>query len=217
MDLEAKEDRRRLCRMWLGLPNGVAPKLPLAKTDVRGSRAPAAWAKRGDTDGRLGKARVNPEGCPPERLQDYFKGWAAGQEALMRGADLTREAFAKGPGVAGENGLAGVPAQAPVQVNTKSSDPDPGDQKILVLKEADFATGSELDDANLRTLVPERREAFDAADRVVAVFGAAKRVIKEPDENCEGGYYIDDGVEAPVSDPVPADAPLPAPTAAELT
>lgn len=240
VDLVAREERRRLYRMWLGLPSGTQGKLPLPKSDAEAEAA--RWFKRGEIDGRLGKPRVNPEGCPPERLQDYFKGWETGQEALMRGADLTMGAFDntgvkkaaaaeiadkdplgvgdKAQGLADEGGLTGGVKPKGKAVNKTSSDPEPTEKPTLVLTEADFTPGTPLDDANVKSMIEAKREAFDAADRVVALFGTQRRVLKEPDDREPGGFYVDDGETAPVSDVEPAApeeiAAVAPPTAEEL-
>ncbi len=215
VDLVAREERRRLYRTWLGLPIGGQGKLPLPKNDAEAENA--RWFKRGDIDGRLGKPRVNPEGCPPERLQAYYKGWEHGQEALMRGADLTKAAFEKPAdnGLAGEGGLDGGVKPKGGKVNKTSGDPEPTEKATLVLNEADFAAGTILEDANLKTLIPAKCEEFMAADRVVALFGTVRRILREPDDREPGGYYTDDGETAAVSDPEPAGPDAP-PTAAEL-
>lgn len=176
VDLIAREERRRLYFEWLGLPLGVQPSLPgmpaATDTEVEQGR----WRKRGDIAGRLGQERKHPEGCPPHCIQAFLEGYDAGQEVLMRGSTLTRDAFT------------GV---KPTAAEQKAA---PG---ILVLNEGAFAAGTILDDANLMTLMPDRREAFDAAERVVALFGTKKRILKE-----EG--YLDTGEEdVEVTEPEP--------------
>lgn len=177
VDLIAREKRRRLYMEWLGLDLGEPQELAVQVTDE--AHEASRWFKRGDTDGRLGKVRAAPEGIPGEHLQDYLKGHEAGQLLLMKASPLTAGAF--------------QPKAA--DVAPKASE----DGKILILKEEHFAGGTALEDANLKTLMPDHMDAWQAADRVVAVFGGAKRILREPEGD---GWYEDTGEDdVPVSEP----------------
>jgi hypothetical protein len=180
VDLIAREKRRRLYMTWLGIDLGEQGQFDLKPADglSDAERDATRWFKRGDTDGRLGKPRNAPEGCPPENLQDYLKGHEAGQTLLMQSAPLTAGAF------------------KPAAETPKASE----DGKILILKEEHFAPGTKLEDCNLKTLLPEHADAVHRADRVIALYGAHKRIIKEPEE--DGTTYLDTGDDdVPVSEP----------------
>lgn len=196
VDLIDRERRRLLYHRWLGIPldeasepRKSAPKAPSPEDEA------ARWRKLGEQHGRLGKARELPEGLPGEHMQAYLKGHDIGQEALMRGLPLTKDGFEP---------KADKGAPAPAEAATEGA-------PVLILGPEHFATGTELVGANLRTLLPGFVEGFEAAERVVALFGTSKRVLKEPDADLPGGVYIDTGEDdAPVSDPEPV-------SAAELT
>lgn len=184
VDLLAKEERRVLYFEWLGLPT-----LRSADT-VKIEKTPAArWYNLGNIDGRLGKERKIPDGCPPEHGQDWLKGWEHGQAALMADLPITSGKGKGKPDTAGTAGAAAaeVPAGAPVV--EPAAEPSP--EALLVLKEEDFLTGTELDDCNRSTLIEARLEAWTESDRIVVVIGAKKRVLKEPGYEDTGGEEVE--------------------------
>lgn len=170
VDLVARDQRWRYYCGFLGLDLTVQTELELHAKEGDAVLDAKRWWKRGDLDGRLGRIREVPLGCPPEHIQDWLKGHDNGQEVLMRGLPLTREGFGD---------------QDPPKTPVAASE-DKG--KILVLHEGHFVAGTGLEDANTSTLLPEHLEAVERATYVSAVFGPAKRLIKEPG-------YLDDGSE----------------------
>lgn len=190
VDLIAREERRRLYFAWLGLPLGAQPDLPGMPKPTDTEADAARWHKRGDIAGRLGEERTIPEGCPPHCVQSWLHGWEAGQKFLMQGfIDMNSR-----------------------RASASKSDP-PADEKMVTFTEVHFQAGTELTEANLKTLLPGHKEAFHNAETVTAVFGDQKRVLKEKDENEPSGFYQDTGEDdAPVSDAEPV-----APTAAEFS
>lgn len=189
VDLIAREERRRLYFEWLGLPLGIQATLPgIAKpTDTETDQA--RWLKRGDIAGRLGEIRTVPEHCPPHCLQSWLHGWEAGQKVLMQGSVLTAGAF-----------HADGTAKDAAELKPKADD----DGKMVTFTEAHFMAGTDLEDANLKTLLPGHHEAFHNAENVVAVFGDKKRVLRERDDNEPSGFYQDTGEDdVPMSDPEP--------------
>ena len=189
VDLDAREQRYLLYMEWLGKPinhQGQLPGLPVP-TDTE--RTAMRWFNRGDVDGRMGRVRKAPEGCTGVDLQNYLKGWENGQRLLMQGSPLTAGAF----------NADGTPKTA-AELKPMADD----DGKMVTFTEAHFGAGTELDDANLKTLLPGHKEAFHNVENVIAVFGDKKRVLKEPDIASPGGFYIDTGEDdAPVSAPEP--------------
>lgn len=167
VDLIAAHKRTILYHSWLGMPLEEQQELNLHAKEGDAELDAKRWRRRGDVDGRLGRVRDVPVGCPPEHIQDYLKGHDLGQEALMRGLPLTRDGF-------------GDQAPAPAAQEDAS--------KVLMLNEGHFAAGTILEDANTSTLLPEHLPAVERAIYVSAVFGPAKRLIKEPG-------YLDDGSE----------------------
>lgn len=202
VDLQAKLDRYLTYMDWLGHGlerQSAAPGIPRA-TDTE--RDQMRWFKRGDADGRLGKPRAVPEGCPSLNVQDYLRGHEHGQNLLMQGSPLTAGAFN---------------ADGSKKTETDKAPTVAKESSILILKEEHFQAGAELDDANLKTLLPGHHEAFHNAERVVALFGTKRRILKEPG-------YVDDGepeseiteVEE-VAEEEAAKAAAAAPTAAEFS
>lgn len=191
VDLIAREQRRRLYFEWLGIPIDQQQELELHSKEGDAELDAKRWFKRGSTDGRLGRVREIPAGCPPEHIQDWLKGHDEGQEMLMRGLPLTKEGF-------------GDKAEALEQAPPEEPQP-----RILILNEGHFVAGTILEDANLSTLLEPHHEAFHGSDRVVAVYGTRRRILREPDASVPGGFYVDTGTEdAPISDVeiVPVDA-----------
>ena len=180
VDLVAREQRYHLYMDWLGKPIGFQPSLDLA---VKPEDEEARWFKRGDQDGRLGKDRTPPEGCPPDRIQAFLKGWEHGQDQLMRANPVTAPAFS---------------TEAPKSPPETAGNGWQPSKQILTLHEQDFQAGIDIEDANRSTIFDDATlQAFDAAENVVAVFGKAKRVLKEPG-------YVDDGTDdCPITDTVP--------------
>ena len=164
VDLIAREQRKRLYFQWLGLP--IEQQTQAFNRDEAGY-----WYNRGSVAGRLGEDRKVPEGVPPDRVQDWLKGWEAGQEALMRESPLTRDGFAK----PGEHAGA-----TPAPGNAEASDAPRAAGGIFILKEDHFATDTGLEDASKATLLRDHLEAWEAAERVVAVFQGKRRILKEP-------------------------------------
>lgn len=199
-DLLSREERRRMYRIWLKLPvtQGSGAKVEKPKNDAAAEKQ--RWFDRGDQAGRLGKDRGFPEGTPPECMQSWLKGWDAGQEAVLKGSKLTGDAFKP----KADAGTGGAPA-------TAKGPSVSGDGSIVVFNEAHFKGGTELEDANMKTLLAEHRDLVEKAHNVAVVFGGKKRILKERDAEIEGGWYLDDGVKAPVSEPE-----IVAPTAEEL-
>ena len=175
VDLLAREERRRQYHEWLGIPLTVQGELPMASMNDAEADA-KRWFARGDSDGRLGKVRQQPAGCPPEHIQDYLKGWDAGQALLLQNSPLTRAGF-EGPA---------QPAAVPTGATAGA------DESILVLNEGAFLAGTILVDANLKTMLPEHQEAFGKAEMVVALFGTSRRILKE---TVDGELYLDTGEE----------------------
>lgn len=198
VDLQAKLDRYLTYMDWLG--HGLerqssAPGVPKA-TDTE--RDAMRWFKRGDADGRMGKSREVPEGCPSIHVQDYLRGHEHGQGLLMQGSPLTAGAF---------NADGSLKTAAELKPAVQD------DGKFVTFTEAHFQAGTDLDDANLKTLLRGHKEAFHNAENVVAIFGDKKRVLKELDPTAPGGFYIDDGSdEAEITAPEPV-----APSAAEFS
>ena len=176
VDLVAREQRYHLYMDWLGKPVGFQPSLVLT---INPDDEEARWFARGDQDGRLGKDRTVPEGCPAERIQAFLKGWEHGQEQLMRKNPATAPAFKP-------------------KADQKPQAQPVAQLQMLTLHEDDFVAGIDLEEANRSTIFDDEMLAkFDAAVNVVAVFGKAKRVLKEPG-------YVDDGTDdCPITDPVP--------------
>lgn len=212
VDLAAKEERRRLYRLWLGLPTSTSD---LAEEDAAIpslAREQLRWEAMGNTAGRLGRDRGAPDDCPANMESHYDKGWTKGQAALLKASPLTAGAFdangdLKGPSPAAmaaaasataaatgvENGEADRESAAPAQAAAESQA-----TAVLILGPTDFDT-AELDEANRATLVSDAlRGRFDNAERVVAVFGGKRRIIKEP------GYVDDGGHETELSEAEPA-------------
>lgn len=197
VDLIAREERRRLYFAWLGLPLGTQADLPGMPKATDTEADQFRWHKRGDIAGRLGEVRAVPEGCPPHCIQNFLQGWEHGQTVLMQGSVLTAGAFNPDGSIKSTPG----PDMAHEAAST-----------MVTFTEAHFQAGTDLESANLRTLLPGHHESFHNAESVVAVFGSKKRILREPDATIPGGYYVDDGSEdSPVSEAEPA-----APTAAEF-
>lgn len=175
VDLDARERRYALYMDWLGKPISYQAELPgMARpTDTEADQA--RWFKRGDQDGRLGKARTVPEGCPSIHVQDYLKGHEAGQMLLMKSSPLTAAAF--------------DPA--------KAAKPAESDTGMVQFSEAHFQAGTDLEDANLKSLLPGHHEAFHNAVTVVAIFGQARRILKEP------GYTDTGEADVEITEPEP--------------
>lgn len=190
VDLIAQHKRRMLYHEWLGLNLNEQPELDLHAREGDTELDAKRWWKRGDLDGRLGRVREVPAGCPPEHLQDYLKGHDNGQEVLMRGLPLTKAGFDA------DGKVTDTPAEKP------AADVDDPKGGILVMHEGYFVAGTDLENANLRTLLGEHHEAFMAADRVVALFGTRRRILREPDADADDGFYVDTGDDdVPVTDP----------------
>jgi hypothetical protein len=192
VDIAAREERRRQYHEWLGIPFAAQAELfPTASLDAE--QEAKRWFKAGDVAGRLGKIRKQPAGIPAEHVQDWLRGYEAGQTVLMQNSPLTAGAFDAGGKLKEKNDQ--PPVTAPV-----------GDKGILVLSEEHFVAGTILDDANLKTLIEEHHAAFHASDRVVALFGTSRRILREP--NDDGTFYTDDGeqdTEVTQPEPVGAD------------
>lgn len=192
VDLVAKEQRRRLYREWLGLPTEQADLFEEHEGTPSLARDQLRWKALGNTQGRLGGLRAAPDDCPPNMEKHFLEGYDAGQAALMKALPMTAGAFnADGSMKVAEDASTG---QAASEGGTEGADqapastaPKPASAAVIVLGVADFDSDLTLEEANRRTLrTDELRERFDAADRVVAVFGAKRRILKEPG-------YVDDG------------------------
>lgn len=175
VDLVARERRYSMYIGWLGKPLDFQADLP-SILDNSPDVVAKGWFNRGDQAGRLGKDRKAPDGIPPENISDWLKGYDAGQDLLMRNSPLTRSAFTD----------AASAGNAAVEALTEKAKPG-----ILVLREEDFIAGTDLEGANLKTLMEYRRADFDAAERVVALFGTQRRILREPLE--DGVVYVDTG------------------------
>lgn len=188
VDLVAKEQRRRLYRQWLGLPMEQADLFEENEKTPSLAREQLRWKAQGNTDGRLGRNRVSPEGCPPNMDSHYLEGWDEGQAALMRASPLTAGAFNADGSVKGAPTDAATAAHDVMHGGDKPAEtPAPTPVAVLILGPTDF-TVEDLADANLKTLVsPDVTAKFEAAERVVAVFNGKRRILKEPG-------YVDDGV-----------------------
>ena len=178
VDLGAREARYHLYMSWLGKPINYQAQLPLEPRNTPELEA-RRWRKLGEQAGRLGKPRdAYPEGMAPEQRPNFLAGWDEGQEALMRKSPLTASAF----------DIIDVPDDEP------SSESSPANT-MLTLREVHFVAGIEIEEANRSTIFDDATlEAFDAAENVIAIFGKAKRIIKEP------GYVDDGGSDTPLSD-----------------
>ena len=204
VDLVAKETRRRLYRQWLGLPFEQADLFEEHEGTPSLAREQLRWKAMGNTDGRLARPRAAPEDCPSNMESHYLTGWDEGQAALMKALPLTAGGFnpdgsvktaadAAPASTAGETSEGGTsdPAETPT-----STAPAPAAASVVILGERDFVdVEGDLENANRRTLAnDELRARFDGAERVVAVFGSKRRILKEPG-------YVDDGeAETPLSD-----------------
>lgn len=188
VDLLAREQRRRLYFQWLGLP--LEQQTKAFSRDEAGH-----WHKQGEIAGRIGQDRSVPDGVPPDRVQDWLKGWEAGQEVLMRASPLTAAAFKKpGEGQAAPEGAGQSGEEA-------KAAPVPGG--ILALKEEHFKAGTELEDAAKATLLEDHVEAWEAAERVVAVFAGKRRILKEPGFEDTGEPDSETSDVEPVTDEEP--------------
>lgn len=179
VDLVARERRYALYMDWLGKPIDFQADLAL-DTRQTPEQEKAHWFKMGDQAGRLGKDRDSyPEGIAPEQKPNFISGWDHGQSFLMRTGSLTKDAFNQDGSLKEEAPKA--PAEAPA---------------VLILKEEHFRSGTSLEDANRSTIFDDDMlSQFDAAERVVVLYGAQKRLLKEP------GYVDDGGSETPVTEP----------------
>jgi len=186
VDLLAREERRRLYFMWLGLP---ILELDGSKARTAAEDPAADWRKRGDTAGRLGNARDIPEGCPPEHIQDFLKGWEDGQ-AVLGDKFLSRA-------VKQDVENADVPKGAGAVLG------EPEEIGLLVLREDAFAAGTSLEDANLKSLQGDRLPEFNRALSVAAVFGDRRRILKEPGLNGEPDYVDTGEADAELTEPEP--------------
>lgn len=110
------------------------------------------WEARGYTDGVMARDRQPPAECPPERQQNWLKGY----DAVMEQRAL---ATAKKPKA----------APAP-----KAEEPP------LILNESHFEDGCALEDACTGTLKDEHHDNVASHDRVIVRFGDKERVLKEP-------------------------------------
>lgn len=199
VDLVAKETRRRLYRQWLGLPFEQGDLFEEHKGTPSLAREQLRWKAIGNTEGRLGRPRVAPEDCPSNMEPHFLAGYDEGQAALMKALPMTAGAFnadgsLKTASTAGETPAGGDETPGEADASTA---PAPASVAVVILGPADFAAETLLEDANRSTLASdELRERFDSAERVVAVFGAKRRILKEPG-------YVDDGV-GELSDEEPA-------------
>ena len=200
-ELIAREQRRRLYFEWLNLPLGTQGELDLEQKATDTEREMTRWYKRGDTDGRLDRPRANPDGCPPECLPEYLRGHDAGTMMRMANTPITAGAFDKDGKLKTQADFKEQVAQAAAEVAEGAKMPpevleekfevivETGiEMTMLTLDESAFQSEikGDLDLANLKTLHPSQVDAFNAADIVVAVFGRARRILKE--EN-----YVDTG------------------------
>lgn len=195
VDLVAKEQRRRLYREWLGLPFEQSDLFEEHEGTPSLAREQLRWKAIGNTDGRLGRTRAAPDDCPSNMESHYLAGWDEGQAALMKALPVTAGAFNADGSVktTADPAPVGQPTDAPA---SPAADNVVGIQAVVILGERDFdGIEGNLEEANRRTLANDTlRERFDAAERVVAVFGAKRRILKEPG-------YVDDGLaETPLSD-----------------
>lgn len=198
VDLQAKLDRYLTYMDWLGHGLERQAQAPGIARATDTERDQMRWFKRGDADGRMGRPRAVPEGCPSIHVQDFLRGHEHGQGLLMQASPLTAAAFNA------DGSLKGAAELKPTAAD---------DGKMVTFTEAHFQAGTDLEEANLKTLMPGHKEAFHNAENVVAVFGDKKRILKEPDASAPSGFYIDDGSdEAEITAPEPV-----APTAAEFS
>lgn len=185
VDIAAREQRRRDYHAALGIPFVEAQEM---KEISDPDRLAKRWYQRGEVDGRLAKVREVPEGCPPECIRPYLSGHEAGTKVFLQSSPLTRDGFDK-------DGNVKAPGAAPAPADTDST-------AMLTLNESHFVAGTELEDANLKSLLGGHHEAFHNATNVIAVFGHARRILKERDADAPDGFYIDDGSDhTPVTDP----------------
>jgi hypothetical protein len=196
VDLLAREERRRFYFAALGLPI-VELGASVSETLTPGSDADR-WFKRGDQAGRLGEKRDIPDGCPGEHVQDFLRGWEAGQDLLMRALPLTRGAYDPAASDAAEP----VAEEEVPGIASRSA-------STLVLNEAAFIVGTDIMDANLKTMHALAVALVPMHERVIALFGTKRRPIKEPDDTMPGGFYIDTGEpDVPLSDAESASAAI---------
>lgn len=208
VDLVAKEQRRRRYREWLGLPFDQADLFEEHEGTPSLAREQLRWKALGNTDGRLGRTRAAPDDCPSNMESHYLAGWDEGQAALMKALPVTAGGFNADGSVktAADQPESGLRKEELDPTGRDGPAPDnvvpmPAAVAVVILGEADFVdVDGNLEEANRRTLAHDvLRERFDAAERVVAVFGAKRRILKEPG-------YVDDGLaETPLSDEEEAD------------
>lgn len=140
-DLEQKEEIRGLIREALGLPCGPQPRLELEGVPDA-ARPTIHWEGVGYQAG-IGGETSDPtrDGCPPENLQDYMRGYSqamarngAGIKALKADARAPKIPPAPAPQMVGETtaqaeareAARGTPAPDPLgQPDWTGYDPDP--------------------------------------------------------------------------------------------
>lgn len=192
VDLRAKQIRYITYMAWLGHDLGIGeinePVTTAKATDTEEDLM--RWTRKGDIAGRLGQPRELPKGIPAHAVQAWLLGHEAGQKVLMMDSPLTKGAFGK------DGKLKSTPEP------TSSSGES---QKLLRLTQANFQTGTEILDANLKTLLAGFHQAFHDAENVTAVFGSQVRVLKELMD--DGTVYADTGAEdVEITDPVPVES-----------
>lgn len=216
VDLEAREERRRLYRTWLGLPTGGGQiEAPLAHAADPGG-VKDRWTKRANQAGRLGE---DPplEGSPPELHQDIMAAWHAGQEVVMRASKLLGAGFTGDdrPVATPEEVAAAKaepePAPAPAKGKAKGKgkaaeaaapppEPSPAFASVLVLDGHAFPGVDEIDDCNRKVLAESKLPAWDAAETVLVIMGGKKRILKEPADGAREAYEDTGEEDVPLSD-----------------
>lgn len=221
VDLADREETRRLYREWLNLPLGTQTELDLDNRLPSAAKPGARWFNMGNTAGRLGEKRDPPSGIPPENIQDFLKGYDAGQKALMQTSPLTRDGFDEAgelkpqPEGPADGGTPSAPAPSSDypksgMAGVKVSD----DGLILVLQEAAFRGGTALEHANRLTYTGPG-ELWENAERIVALYGSKRRILKEPAGDGVEAYEDTGEKDVPVTDEDRTDIEDPLAAAAE--
>jgi hypothetical protein len=150
-DIAEKEKARSFIRGAFALP--TADWAASFEGMPTGAVEEVDWEARGYTDGVMARDRQPPSECPPERQQNWLKGY----DAVMEARALK---------------MAPKPKATPAP---KAEEPP------LILNESHFVADTALEDASTQTLVDQAAmDNVASHDRVIVRFGDKERVLKEP-------------------------------------